>query len=165
VVSLALAGCGLSNPDAVKTPPVHRPAARVASSGLRTPTAVVAAQSDAQVRVAVDYTLTQATWSPDTYVSQQAQLAALSTGAALAELAPRPGQPPAAVAAQLKAAGSSSRATVIGTDSIGDQVVVAYKTQATGTGRNAGQPDYQLAHVTLVADGSRWLVSDFQVQP
>jgi hypothetical protein len=132
-----------------------------------TPTAALAELSDGQVRVAVDYALTQATWSPDAYVAQQAQLAVLSTGAALAELAPRPGQPPAVVAAQLKAAGSSSRATVIGTDgpSPGHEVVVAYKTQATGTGRNTGQPDYQLAHVTLVADGSRWLVSDFQVQP
>jgi hypothetical protein len=132
-----------------------------------TPTAALAELSDAQVRVAVDYALTQATWSPDTYVAQQAQLAVLSTGAALAELAPRPGQPPAVVAAQLKAAGSSSRATVIGTDgpNPGREVVVAYKTQATGTGRNAGQPDYQLAHVTLVAHGSRWLVFDFQVQP
>jgi hypothetical protein len=130
-----------------------------------TPTAALAELSDAQVRVAVDYALTQATWSPDTYAAQQAQLAVLSTGAALAELAPRPGQPPAAVAAQLNAAGSSSRASLVGTDSIGDQVVVAYKTQATGTGRNAGQPDYQLAHVTLVAHASRWLVFDFQVQP
>jgi hypothetical protein len=162
-----LAGCGLSNPDAARTTPARRPVAPVAPTGLRTPTAAVAAQSNAEVRVAVDYTLTQATWSPNTYVAQQAQLAALSTGGLLAELAPRPGQPPAAVAAQLQAAGSSSRAGLIGADGPTPQhhVVVAYKTLATGVGRNPRQADYQIAHVTLTPHSGGWLVSNFAIQP
>lgn len=167
VAAVAIAGCGLSNPDAMRTPPRPRAVAPVAPAGLRTPPAVVAAQRDAEVRVAVDYVLTQATWSPDTYVAQQALLAAMSSRQALAELAPRPGQPPAAVAAQLKAAGSSSRATLLGTDgpNPAHQVVVAYKTIATGLGRSTGHPDYQLGHVTLTPNARRWLVSGFEVQP
>lgn len=167
LAAVALGGCGLSNPDATRTPPRPRAVAPVAPTGLRTQAAVLAAQRDAQVRVAVDYVLTQATWSPDTYVAQQAHLADLATGQALAELAPRPGQPPAAVAAQLKAAGSSSRATLIGTDGPdpAHEVVVAYTTIAAGVGRNTGHPDYQLAHVTLTPHAHGWLVSAFEVQP
>ncbi len=164
---LALAGCGLHNPDAVKTRPPARPTVPVAPSQLRTPPAALAAQRDALVRVAVDYTLTQATWSPDTYVAQQAHLAGLSTGPALAELAPRRGQPPAAVAAQLAAAGASSQATLLGIDgpTPGNQVVVAYKATATGVGRSTGHPDYQVAHVTLTPHAHGWLVSGFAIQP
>ena len=160
-----LAGCGLHNPDVVKTPPAHpRPPT---PTGLLTPSSVVAAQRGALLRIAVDFTLTQATWSPDTYVAQQAHLAGLATGQALAQLAPRDGQPPAAIAAQLAAASSTSQAQVIGTDgpNAQHQVVVAYKVLATGAGRHPGQPDYQLAHVTLTRRGPAWLVTAFEIQP
>ncbi|MCA1657563.1 MAG: hypothetical protein LC713_07650 [Actinobacteria bacterium] len=161
-----LGGCGLQNPDAAKPPPPAQVAVPVAPPGLRTPPAVLTAQHDPLVRIAVDYTLTQATWSPDTYVDQQAHLAELSTGQALADLTPRPGEPPAAVAARLKAAGSSSRATLIATDATAArQLVVVYKAVATGVGRSTGHPDYQIAHVTLTRSGRGWLVSGFQIQP
>ena len=164
---VALAGCGLHNPDAVKTRPPARLAVPVPPARLTTPPAVLAGQRDPLVRVAVEYTITQATWSPDTYVAQQARLAGLSTGPALAELAPRPGAPPAAVAAQLAAAGSSSQATLLGVDgpTPGRQVVVAYKATATGIGRSTGHPDYAIAHVTLTPNAHGWLVSSFAIQP
>ena len=113
---------------------------------MRTPARVIDAQRDRLVRVAVDYTLTQATWSADTYVAQRARLAELATGPALAQLAPRDGQPPAAVAAQLTAARSSSRASLIGTDgpTRRHEVVVVYKVRATGSGRSADRRDYQV---------------------
>ena len=164
---VALAGCGLHNPDTVKTPPPARPTVPVPPARLTTPPAVLAGQRDPLIRLAVDYTLTQATWSPDTYVAQQAHLATLATGQALAELAPRPGQPSAAVAAQLAAAGSSSQATLLGVDgpTLGHQVVVAYKASATGIGRSTGHPDYAIAHVTLTPHAHGWLVSSFAIQP
>jgi hypothetical protein len=163
----ALAGCGLHNPGTVKAPPPARLTVPVAPARLTTPPAAVAGQRDPVVRVAVDFALTQATWSPDTYVAQQAHLATLSTGQALTDLTPRPGQPPAAVAARLAAAGSSSQATLIGTDgpTPGHQVVVAYKATATGLGRSTGHPDYAIAHVTLIPHGHGWLVSGFAIQP
>jgi hypothetical protein len=167
VAGVSLAGCGLSNPDdTARTPPAHPGSVAVAPS-LRTTTAAVAAQTDAEVRIAVVYALTQATWSPDTYVSQQARLAALSTGQALAQLATRAGQPPAAVAAQLAAAGASSKAALIGADGPNPehQVVVAYKTIATGAGRNTGQPEYAIARLTLTRRSKQWLVSSFAIQP
>ena len=68
------------------------------------------------MRVAVDYTLTQATWSPDSYLAQKARLARLSTGRARAQLTVRDGQSPATVVAHLRAARSSSSAALIGTD-------------------------------------------------
>jgi hypothetical protein len=165
--AVVLAGCGLHNPDTVKTPPPARRTVPVSPSRLRTPPAAVAVQRDVLVRVAVDYTLTQATWSSDTYVAQQAHLASLSTGQALAELVPRPGEPPAAVAAQLAAAGSSSQATLLGTDgpTPGQQVIVAYKATATGIGRSTGRLDYAIAHVTLTPHAHGWLVSAFAIQP
>ena len=164
---VALAGCGLHNPDTVKTPPPARLTVPVPPARLTTPPAVLAGQRDPLVRVAVDYALTQATWSPDTYVAQQAHLATLSTGQALADLTPRAGQPPAAVAARLAAAGSSSQATLIGTDgpTPSHEVVVAYKASATGIGRSTGHPDYAIAHVTLTPHAHGWLVSGFAIQP
>lgn len=161
-----LAGCGISNPQA-STTPRQRPAGAPAATRVRTPRAVVDAQRERQVRVAVDYTLTQATWSADTYVAQRARLAELATGRALAQLAERDGQPPAAVAAQLRAAGSSSRASLIGSDgpSAEHEVLVAYKVLAIGTARAPGRADYQLAHVVLSRHRRAWLVSRFAIQP
>ncbi|MCA1657096.1 MAG: hypothetical protein LC713_05230, partial [Actinobacteria bacterium] len=147
-------------------PPPAQAAVPVPPPGLRTAPAVLVAQHDPRARVAVDYALTQATWAPDTYVAQQARLAGLSTGQALADLTPRAGAPPAAVAARLKAAGSSSQATLIATAATAARkVVVVYKAIATGVGRSAGHPDYQIAHVTLTPSGRRWLVSGFEIQP
>jgi hypothetical protein len=159
-----LGGCAIPNPTAPSTP--REPAAQ-APTGLRAPADVVRAQRDPLVAVAVRYVLTQATWSPDTYVAQQARLTRLATGRALAQLQPRDGQPPGAVAATLAAAGASSRASLIGTDgpNPGHQVVVAYKTHATGAGRNTARADYQLAHVTLTRHDGRWLVWSFAIAP
>ena len=75
--------------------------AQQAPTGLLTPARVVAAQRNAIVRVAVEYALTQATWSPDTYARQLQRLQSLATGAAAAQLATR--QPPAAAEASLQA--------------------------------------------------------------
>jgi hypothetical protein len=160
-----LAGCGIPSPDPPAAPPPR--AVPAAPSALQTPGGVVRARRDPLVDVAVEYVLRQATWSADTYVDQQARLARLATGRALAQLAPRDGQPPASVAATLAAAGSSSHAFLVGTDgpSPGRQVVVAYKTHATGTGRHPGRPDYEIAHVTLTRRHGRWLVSRFAIQP
>jgi hypothetical protein len=157
--AILLAGCGVSNPGAVTTPPSTAAPAR-----LRTP---AVEQRDPLVRIAVDYTLTQATWSPDTYLAQKARLARLSTGRARAQLAITGDQAPADVAAQLRAAGSTSRASLIGTDgpSAKHDVVVAYKTLATGVGRTPGRADYRLAHVTLTRHDGAWLVSGFAIQP
>jgi hypothetical protein len=161
-----LAGCAISNPQASTTVP-QRPAAAPAPTGVRTPAAVLDAQRERQLRVAVDYTLTQATWSADTYLAQRARLAERATGRALAQLADRDGQPPAAVAARLRAARSSSRASLLGTDgpSAEHDVVVAYKVLATGTGRTPKRADYQLAHVTLTRRDGAWLISRFAIQP
>ena len=119
------------------------------------------------MRVAVDYTLTQATWSADTYVAQRGRLAELATGQARAQLTPRDGQSPARVAAALKAAGASSTATLLGTDgpSARDEVVVAYKARATGSGRAPEGTDYQVARVTLTRHRGSWLVSTFAIEP
>jgi hypothetical protein len=119
------------------------------------------------VRLAVEFTLGQATWSPDTYVTGRARLARISTGRARAQLAARGGASSADVAAILKAAGSSSRASLIGTDgpTRERQVVVAYTVIATGSGRRPGLADYQLARVTLTRQQGRWLVSSFEIQP
>jgi hypothetical protein len=127
----------------------------------------VAVQRDARVRLAVAYTLTHATWTPDTYLAQRGRLAELSTATARAQLTPRDGQSTAGVAAALKAADSSSTATLIGTDAPNttNEVIVAYKTHTTGTGRNPGRPDYQIAHLTLTRHHDRWLVSHFAIQP
>lgn len=164
-VGLVLAGCGIPNPNA-QTTPRHQTVAP-APDGVRVPAGVVRARRDPRLRVAVEYVLAQATWSADTYVDQQARLARLATGSALAQLMPRDGQPPAAVAATLKAAGSSSRATLIGTDgpNSGRRVVVAYKTHATGSARNPARAEYEIAHVTLTRRHGRWLVSGFAIQP
>jgi hypothetical protein len=161
--ALLLTGCGLANPQAVTTPQQPGPGA----SGVRTPSAVLDAQPDGPVRVAVDYTLTQATWSADSYVAQRAKLAQLATGPALAQLEPRDGAPPAAVAAKLDAARSSSHASLLGTDgpSRRDEVVVAYKVQATGSGRSTARIDYQVAHVTVTRNSGRWRVSRFAIAP
>jgi hypothetical protein len=159
--AILLAGCGVPNPSAVTT---SHPTPQRAPTGLRTP---VIAQRDPLVRIAVDYTLTQATWSPDSYLAQKARLARMSTGRARAQLAVTGDQAPADVAAQLRAAHSSSRASLIGTDgpSAENDVVVAYKVLATGTGRMRGRTDYQLAHVALVSHDGAWLVSRFEIQP
>ena len=119
------------------------------------------------MRLAVDYTLTQATWSPDTYLAQKARLARQSTGRARAQLAVSGRQSPADVVAQLRAARSSSSATLIGTDGPSSEhvVVVAYKVLATGAGRTPGHPDYQIAHVTLTRQHGAWLIFDFAIQP
>jgi hypothetical protein len=170
-----LAGCGIPNPNAQTTPrrqtvspaaPLPR-AVPAAPSAMRAPAGVARARRDPLVDVAVEYVLAQATWSADTYVDQQARLARLATGRALGQLVPRDGQPPAAVAATLKAAGSSSHAFLVGTDgpSPGRQVVVAYKTHATGAGRDRARADYEIAHVTLTRRHGRWLVSRFAIQP
>jgi hypothetical protein len=163
--AVLLAGCGISNPNAETTP--RRQTVAEGPHGLRVPDDVVRGRRDPLVRVAVEFVLAQATWSADTYVDQQARLARLATGRALGQLAPRDGQPPASVAATLKAAGSSSHAFLVGTDGPDSrrQVVVAYKTHATGTGRHPGRPDYQIAHVTLTRRHGRWLVSRFAIQP
>lgn len=105
----ALSGRGIANPNAQTTP-------GRAPDGLRTPRDVIDAQRDPFVRRAVDYTLTQAMWSADTYVAQRGRLAELATGQARAQLTPRDGQSPVGVAAALKAAGASSTATLLGTD-------------------------------------------------
>jgi hypothetical protein len=159
--AILLAGCGVSNPSAVTTP---RPTPQPAPTGLRTP---IIQQRDRLVRVAVDYTLTQATWSPDTYLAQKARLARMSTGRARAQLAVTGDQAPADVAAQLRAAGSSSRASLLGADGASPEheVVVAYKVLATGAGRVRGRADYQLAHVALARRDGAWLVSRFEIQP
>jgi hypothetical protein len=127
----------------------------------------VGVQRDARVRLAVRYTLTQATWSPDTYLAQRGRLAELSIGQARAQLTPRDGQPPARVAAALKAAGSSSTATLLGADApnADNEVVVAYKTHATGSARAADHTDYQIAHLTLTRRHGRWLVLNFAIAP
>ena len=161
--ALLLAGCGLPNPAATAppTPTTTTPA------GARTPVDVVNAQTDRLVRLAVDYTLTQATWSPDTYLAQKARLARLSVGRARAELAVPAGVTPADVVAQLRAAGSSSRAQLLGVDGPNrlHEVVVAYKVLATGAGREPGRASYQVAQVTLTRHRSTWLVSTFAIQP
>ena len=166
VVLLAvLAGCGIPNPD----PPTSGRSRTVpaAPNSLDARVDVARHRRDPRVRVAVEYVLAQATWSADTYVAQQARLARLATGRALAQLAPRDGQPPAAVAATLVAAVSSSQASVIGTDgpNLSHQVVVAYKTHASGAGRDPARADYQIAHVALTRRHGRWLVSTFAIQP
>lgn len=156
-----LAGCAIPNPHATATsrsaPPPPAPA------GLRTP---VAGQRDPLLRVAVDYALKQATWSPDTYLAQKARLARLSTGRARAQLAVM-SMAPASVVAQLRTARSSSTASLMGTDgpTAKHEVVVAYKVLATGVGRTRGRADYQLAHLTLTGHQGAWLVSDFAIQP
>jgi hypothetical protein len=160
-----LAGCGIPNPNTETTQ--RQQTVAQAPVGVRVSSDVLRGRGDPLVRVAVEYVLAQATWSADTYVAQQARLARLATGSALAQLAPRDGQPPAAVAATLAAAGSSSRAAVIGTDGPNPrhQVVVAYKTHATGSARHQGRPDYEIAHVTLTRRHGRWLVWNFAIQP
>jgi hypothetical protein len=67
----------------------------------------------------------------------------------------------------LRAAGSSSHAFLVGSDGPDsrDRVVVAYKTHATGAGRDPARADYQIAHVTLTQRHGRWLVSTFAIQP
>jgi hypothetical protein len=153
-------GCGVANPSA-PSKPSHTP------QGPRTPGAVVGEQRDPRVRLAIQYTLTQATWSPDTYLAQRGRLAELSIGQARAQLTARDGQPPARVAAALKAAAASSTATLLGADTPNSEpeVVVAYKVHATGSGRAADQTDYQIAHVTLTRHHGRWLVSTFAIAP
>ncbi|MCA1699458.1 MAG: hypothetical protein LC790_11410 [Actinobacteria bacterium] len=154
-----LAGCGLADPNATRTPASATPAA----TG---PPAVPGQQRDPLVRVAVDYTLTQATWSPDRYLAQKARLARLSTGRARAQLTVRDGQSPVDIVAHMRAARSSSSATLIGTDgpSRDRVVVVAHKVLATGTGHTGG-PNYQIAHVTLTRQHGAWRVIDFAIQP
>ena len=166
LATLLLAGCGVSDPNAMSAP-VSRPAAPPAPTGLRTPTPGVAGVGEGLVDVAVDYALTQATWSPDTYVSQRARLADMATGPALAQLTPRDGQPPAAIAAQLRAAGSSSRAVLLGSDHPprSQRVIVATKVIATGRGRDADHADYAIAHLSLVRSGGAWRVLTFQIAP
>ena len=165
VAAVVLAGCGIPNPSAQRTP--RRQTVAAAPHRVRVPTEVVRAQSDPLARVAVEYVLAQATWSADTYVDQQARLVKLATGRALAQIGPRDGQPPAAVAATLAAAGSSSHAFLVGSDgpTSRDRVVVAYKTHATGAGRDPARADYQIAHVALTRRHGRWLVSTFAIQP
>ena len=158
--AVLLAGCGVSNPSPLTTPTRH-------PQGLRTPTTVVAAQRDPLARLAIDYALTQATWSADTYVAQRGRLAQLATGRARAQLTPRDGQSPVSVAARLRAAGASSTASLLGSDGpdAKQRVVVAYKTVATGTGHTIGAADYQIAHVTLARQHGRLLISDFAIAP
>ncbi|MCA1679735.1 MAG: hypothetical protein LC777_12700 [Actinobacteria bacterium] len=157
--AVALSACGIPNPSAPSTP-------SPAPQRLRAPGAVVGVQ-DARVRLAIGYTLTQATWSPDSYLAQRGRLAELSIGHARAQLTPRDGQSSAGVAAALKAANSSSTATLLGADApnANNEVVVAYKTHATGSARAADQTDYQIAHVTLTRRHGRWLVLNFAIQP
>ena len=158
--ALLVSGCGIPDPNARSTPTPP-------PTGLRTSATIVAAQRDRLVRLAVDYTLTQATWSPDTYVAQRRRLAELAIGQARAQLTPRDGQSPAGVAAALRAAGASSTATLLGTDgpTARHEVVVAYTTRATGTGRAAERSDYHVARVTLTRHAGAWHVSTFAIDP
>ena len=158
--TLALTGCGITNPS----DPSSKPTVAAPPSGLR---AAPSQLPDALMRAAVDFTLTQATWSPDSYVAQKGLLAAASTGLARTQLATPDGQSPTAVARLLKVAGSSSRASLLGTDGPDQdrRVVVAYKTVATGSGRARDRADYPIAHVALVRQHGRWLVSNFAIQP
>jgi hypothetical protein len=173
VAAVLLAGCAIPNPDAPTAPapgpgPGPRPrTVPTTPSRLEAGGDVARPRRNPLVRVAVQYVLRQATWSADTYVHQQARLARLATGRALAQLKPRDGQPPAAVAATLKAAGSSSQAFLVGSDGPDsrDQVVVAYKTHASGAGRHPAHADYEIAHVTLTRRHGRWLVCAFAIQP
>jgi hypothetical protein len=162
---LLLTGCGIPNPAATTTP---RPTVAPAPSGARPAAPVVlVTRRDPLVRLAVEFTLTQATWSPDTYVRGRARLARISTGRARAQLAAPAGSSSADIAKVLNAARSSSRASLIGTDgpNAAHEVIVAYKVVATGAGRRAGRADYQLAHVTLSRLQGRWLISTFEIQP
>jgi hypothetical protein len=160
IAAAALAGCGISDPNAATT----TPSTPVSPAG---PPAAGGEQRDPLVRLAVDYTLTQATWSADTYLAQKARLARQSTGRARAQLAVSGRQSPADVVAQLRAARSSSSATLIGTDGPSSEhvVVVAYKVLATGAWRTPGRPDYQIAHVSLTRQHGAWLIFDFAIQP
>jgi hypothetical protein len=160
----AIGGCGISDPNRAPAPSSSTP---TAPSGLRTPAAVVKAQRHPFVAVAVEYTLTQATWSPDTYLRQKARLAQLSTGRARSQLAVARGQSPAAIAVYMKAAGASSKASLLGTDgpTRHRRVVVAYKVLATGAGRTPRRADYRIAQLTLTPRNGAWLVSTFAIQP
>ena len=165
VLLAVLAGCGIPNPD----PPTSGRSRTVpaAPNSVHARVDVARHRRDPRMRVAVEYVLAQATWSADTYVAQQGRLARLATGPALAQIGPRDGQPPAAVAATLRAAGSSSHAFLVGSDGPDSRgrVVVAYKTHATGAGRDPARADYQITHVTLTRRHGRWLVSRFAIQP
>jgi len=172
-----LSGCGLSNPyapTATSTRPSattsSRPSsapARTFSPALRTPAAVLAAQRNAVVRVAVDYALTQATWSPGTYIAQLAHLATLAVGPAAAQLTPT--RAPAATVNALRAAGASSRAVLLASDGPtpgpAPTVVVITRVSATGAGRNPNVPDYQVCHLTLTHTPAGWRVAQFAIQP
>lgn len=160
---LLLAGCGIANPAATTTP---RTTVAPAPADVHPPAALPAVPRDPLALLAVQFTLTQATWSPETYVTGRALLARISTGRARAQLAAPAGESAADVAAILQAAGSSSRASLIGTDgpNAAHEVVVAYKVVGSGAGRRPGRADYQLAHVTLTRQQGRWLVLTFEIQ-
>jgi hypothetical protein len=168
-VATAITGCGIPNPNAATTlaPTAAAPSTATPPPAPPAQGSVVGTKRDPLVRIAVDFTLTEATWSADTYLVQKARLAQRSTGRARAQVTLPAGQSPATVAAQLKAAGSSSTAKLLGTDgpTHEHQVVVAYKTRATGIGRDADRVDYQVAHVTLTRHNGHWLVADFSIQP
>jgi hypothetical protein len=82
----AITGCGIPNPNAATTPAPTAPAPSTAAAAPPSAGGVVGTKRDSLVRIAVDFTLTQATWSADTYLVQKARLAQRSTGRARAQV-------------------------------------------------------------------------------
>lgn len=176
---LTLAGCGLddpyTNPDADTTTPTQP--ARDAQgppdtlTGATTTVPDTIRDRDEATRVAVDYAITQATWTPDTWISQQQRLRDLSTGQARDEL--DRGTPLDEQAQAIADARSTSRATFLAADyergrpptSERATVVVVLRVVAGGEGRQDTYPEHTINRAKLTRTPAGWRVSSYVTLP
>jgi hypothetical protein len=184
LVAAALTGCGIENPYSGDDPggplaKAPRPSAtttNTAAAAPGQPTAdpvPVVSRRDPRVAVAVDYALTQATWTPQTWVQQIEHLQTLATGAARKEI--HRASDGVSLEAQARALGSSqmtSRATFLGADIAKGRdsesaatVIVVLRVQASGEGRQTSGVDYTVNEAQLTKASGGWRVSRYLTQP
>jgi len=191
-VAIATAGCGVDDPYASTTPTTATTAPTAATTapapaqvptdqdepnpvdtvtGATTIVPTEVSRRDERVRVAVDFAVTQATWTPDTWIPQQKRLGTLATGAAKAELNPTD-LPLEDQAQALRDAKATSRATFLAADvSEGRDdpseatVIVVLKVVAGGAGRQESNPDYTVNQAKVQRTSAGWRVRNYSTLP
>jgi hypothetical protein len=181
--ALALSACGRQDPQPAPQPTTTAAADLPASDGTDFPaphgehatpagpklTVARTDLSDPRIKLAADYAVTAATWTPRTWIDRLVRLKDLATGTALEDLE-TPGSPSDAAQA-LAADDAASTATLLSGQLAGKPeardaatVIVVLKVTATSAGQPRA-PEYDVAEVTVMRLDDGWRVSDYVLQP
>jgi hypothetical protein len=181
IIAAGLAGCGIDDPYAdngtttptTATEDQHTDEAPPldTTTGATTPPLPELDRRDERIRVAVDFAVTQATWTGDTWLKQQERMKALASGRALRDL--EHVDVPLADQAQVIADSKlTSRASFLaadirkGRDSPTEAtVIVVLKVQAGGAGRKDDVPDYTVNQATVSKVDGEWRVTNYVTLP